>query len=118
MEDRDKAIDQAQILFLNPDILHASILNNHAKWAGFLSQLKYIVVDEVHTYHGVLGAHCAWVFRRLRRLIARLGNASTQWIAFSATLGLAVRRPGAISSRHIANSRYDAVGSCLLPLWD
>ena len=56
------------VILSNPEMVHLSMLPYHASWAEFLSGLTYIVVDEVHTYRGVMGSHMAMVFRRLLRL--------------------------------------------------
>lgn len=76
----------ANILLSNPDMLHQSILPYHAKWAGFLARLKFVVLDEIHTYRGIFGSHVAGVIRRLRRLCRHYGS-SPQFICCSATLG-------------------------------
>ncbi|MCL0078685.1 DEAD/DEAH box helicase [Dehalococcoidia bacterium] len=75
----------ARIVLSNPDMLHLGILPNHRSWTGFLSQLKYVVVDEAHVYRGVFGSHVANVVRRLRRICARYGS-SPQFICCSATI--------------------------------
>ena len=62
------------ILLTNPDMLHRSFLPYHRSWQKFFSGLRYIVVDEVHTYRGVMGSNMAWVFRRLRRICAQYGR--------------------------------------------
>ncbi|MFA4836327.1 MAG: DEAD/DEAH box helicase [Dehalococcoidia bacterium] len=75
----------AQIVLSNPDMVHFGILPNHRLWTGFLSQLKYVVVDEAHIYRGVFGSHVANVLRRLRRICARYGS-NPQFISCSATI--------------------------------
>lgn len=77
--------ERASCLFTNPDMLHYSILPYHEKWAGFLGRLTYLVVDELHSYRGVMGAHVSNVLRRLLRL-ARHYGAEVQMIAASATV--------------------------------
>ncbi len=74
------------ILLTNPEMLHLSLLPYHEKWAAFLAGLSYIVVDEAHTYRGVLGSHMAQVFRRLQRVCNRYG-ARPGYIFSSATVG-------------------------------
>ncbi|HET9869328.1 MAG TPA: helicase-related protein, partial [bacterium] len=74
------------ILLTNPDMLHLGILAFHDAWAGFFKGLKYVVVDEAHSYRGVFGSHVAHVLRRLRRVCAHYG-ASPQFVTCSATLG-------------------------------
>ncbi|GAB7024578.1 DEAD/DEAH box helicase [Salidesulfovibrio brasiliensis] len=73
-------------LLTNPEMLHLSVLPHHDSWAELLENLKYIVVDEVHTYRGVLGSHMAMVFRRLIRLCRHYGSEPT-FIFCSATVG-------------------------------
>ncbi len=73
------------ILITNPDMLHAGILPYHTQWHHFLRRLRYVVVDEIHTYRGVFGSHVANVLRRLQRLCAFYG-ASPRFIACSATI--------------------------------
>ncbi len=81
------------VLFTNPEMLHLSLLPYHSTWKAFIENLKFIVVDEVHTYRGLLGSHMAWVFRRLRRICRRYGTDPT-FIFCSATVG----NPGELAS--------------------
>jgi len=73
-------------LFTTPDMLHFGILPGHDGWKEFFRNLELIVVDEVHTYRGVLGAHFAQILRRLLR-IARHHGADPRIVACSATIG-------------------------------
>ena len=73
-------------LFTNPDMLHYGILPGHDAWKEFFRSLELIVVDEVHSYRGVLGAHFAQILRRLYR-IARHHGANPRIVACSATIG-------------------------------
>ncbi|WP_243439653.1 DEAD/DEAH box helicase [Fundidesulfovibrio soli] len=75
-----------RVLITNPEMLHLSILPHHETWATFLAGLSHVVVDEVHTYRGVMGSHMAHVFRRLRRVCERFGAAPAH-IFCSATIG-------------------------------
>ncbi|EST38882.1 DEAD/DEAH box helicase [Streptomycetaceae bacterium MP113-05] len=72
-EEREWARTYANYLLTNPDMLHRGILPQHSRWASFLRALRYVVVDECHTYRGVFGSHVAQVLRRLRRVCARYG---------------------------------------------
>ena len=74
------------IVVSNPDMLHQGILPHHTKWAQFFENLRYVVIDEVHTYRGVFGSHVANVLRRLKRVCAFYG-VSPQFILCSATIG-------------------------------
>ena len=77
--------NQARIILSNPDMLHMAILPHHTKWADFLSHLRFVVIDEMHTYRGVFGSHVANVLRRLKR-VAQFYGASPQFILTSATI--------------------------------
>ena len=83
---RASARETGQIVISNPDMFHSGILPNHPKWIKFLKNLRYVVVDEVHTYRGVFGSHVANVLRRLRRVAAFYG-ADPLFILCSATIG-------------------------------
>jgi DEAD/DEAH box helicase domain-containing protein len=82
---RAKLRQQGQIILTNPDMLHVGILPNHALWASFFRHLRYVVIDEAHTYRGVFGSQVACVLRRLRRVCALYGS-QPQFIAASATI--------------------------------
>ncbi len=83
---RMSARDQGQIVITNPDMLHSGILPNHPKWIKFLKALRFVVVDEVHTYRGVFGSHLANLVRRLRRVLAFYGS-DPVFVCCSATIG-------------------------------
>ncbi len=81
-----KAVRQAgNIIITNPDMLHSGILPQHTKWVDFFENLRYIVIDELHTYVGVFGSNVANVIRRLKRLCAFYGS-HPQFICLSATI--------------------------------
>ncbi len=84
---RRKIRDQPPpVLMTNPEMLHLSFLPHHERWAHFFKNLKFIVIDEVHTYRGVFGSHMAWVISRLQRIVQKYG-ASPRYILLSATIG-------------------------------
>jgi DEAD/DEAH box helicase domain-containing protein len=74
------------VVVSNPDMLHQAILPHHTKWAQFFENLRYVVIDEIHTYRGVFGSHVANVIRRLQRVCAFYG-VTPQFILCSATIG-------------------------------
>jgi DEAD/DEAH box helicase domain-containing protein len=76
--------NHANVLLTNPDMLHYGILPNHIQWARFFRRLKYVVIDEAHSYRGVFGSHVANLLRRLRRICAHYG-ANPVFIGASAT---------------------------------
>lgn len=65
------ARERSRWIFSNPDMIHLSLLRNHARWAVFLRNLRYLVIDECHYYRGIFGSNVAMVLRRLLRLCAR-----------------------------------------------
>ncbi|MDP6446933.1 MAG: DEAD/DEAH box helicase, partial [Pirellulaceae bacterium] len=85
---------EANLVLSNPDMLHATILPYHTKWSRFFAELKYVVIDEVHTYRGILGAHVAAVLRRLMR-VCRHYDAEPVFLSASATIA----NPGELTSR-------------------
>ncbi len=82
---RPRIRKSARLVITNPDMLHAAILPHHTRWARFFQGLRYIVLDEIHSYRGVFGSHVANVLRRLKRICAFYG-ASPQFICASATI--------------------------------
>ncbi|NIK76603.1 DEAD/DEAH box helicase domain-containing protein [Paenibacillus castaneae] len=73
------------IVITNPDMLHSAILPHHTKWVSLFGNLKYIVIDELHTYRGVFGSHVANVIRRLKRICKFYGS-NPIFICTSATI--------------------------------
>jgi len=89
--ERAWARSHARYLLTTPDMLHRSLLPGHARWSGFFSRLRYVIVDECHEYRGVFGSHVAHVLRRLRRVVAHHaapgGPARPVFVLASATVG-------------------------------
>lgn len=75
----------ARLLITNPDMLHTGILPHHTRWARLFANLRYVVLDELHVYRGVFGAHVANVLRRLQR-ICRFYGAAPRFLCASATI--------------------------------
>ena len=95
--DARKAIrERGHIVLTNPDMLHTGILPHHTKWMRLFENLRYIVLDELHTYRGVFGSHLANVLRRLRR-VAQFYGSDPQFICCSATIA----NPGELASQLI-----------------
>ncbi len=73
------------VIMTNPEMIHLAFLAFHEKWGDWFSRLEMVVVDEVHTYRGVMGSHMAQIFRRLRRICAHYGSDPT-FVFSSATI--------------------------------
>jgi len=73
------------IIITNPDMLHTGILPHHTRWLGFFTKLKYIVIDEIHTYRGLFGSHMSNLLKRLDR-ICKFYNSNPIYICSSATI--------------------------------
>ena len=86
--------EKGHIVLTNPDMLHTGILPHHTRWTRLFENLRYIVIDELHTYRGVFGSHLCNVLRRLRR-IARFYGRDPQFICCSATIA----NPGDLAAR-------------------
>ena len=93
--DARKAIrEKSHIVLTNPDMLHTGILPHHTRWTRLFENLRYIVLDELHTYRGVFGSHLCNVLRRLRR-IASFYGCQPQFICCSATIA----NPGELAGK-------------------
>src|SRR5215207_11527154 len=85
-KDRSAIRRNARIVLSNPDMLHTGILPHHTNWSDFFTNLRFVIIDEAHTYRGVFGSHVANVIRRLKR-VANFYGAKPQFILASATIG-------------------------------
>ena len=90
--------EKSHIVLTNPDMLHTGILPHHTRWTRLFENLRYIVLDELHTYRGVFGSHLCNVLRRLQR-IARFYGREAQFICCSATIA----NPGELASQLVEN---------------
>jgi DEAD/DEAH box helicase domain-containing protein len=86
--------EKGHVVLTNPDMLHTGILPHHTRWTRLFENLRYIVIDELHTYRGVFGSHLCNVLRRLRR-IANFYGREPQFICCSATIA----NPGELAAR-------------------
>ena len=98
--DARKAVrTRGDIVVSNPDMLHQGILPHHTKWAQFFESLRFVIVDEMHSYRGVFGSHMANLLRRLRR-ICRFYQVEPQFILCSATIA----NPGELAAQLIGSA--------------
>ena len=116
---RRKLKNEANVLLTNPDMLHSGILPNHGTWARFLAKLKYVVVDEVHTYRGTFGSNVAHVLGRLNRICEHYGAKPT-FIGCSAT----IRNPKELAERltrrpmHVVENDGSPRGPKAFAIWN
>lgn len=82
---RQKVRKAGHVVITNPDMLHSAILPHHTKWVSLFENLKFVVIDELHTYRGVFGSHVANVIRRLKRICNYYGSHPV-FICTSATI--------------------------------
>ena len=108
----------ANVILTNPDMLHAGILPTHGRWASFLSRLRYVVLDELHTLRGVFGTHVAHLVRRVRRLCAAYGS-SPVFVCCSATIGSPAELASSITGLPVTPVVGDAspAGTRVFALW-
>lgn len=95
---------RAHFVATNPDMLHQSILPAHDRFAALFAGLRFVVIDELHTYRGVFGGHVANVLRRLWRVCARYGS-RPQVIACSATIA----NPGELATALTGREGFELV---------
>ncbi len=121
-EVRRFARERSRWIFSNPDMIHLSLLRNHARWAVFLRNLRYLVVDECHYYRGVFGSNVAMVLRRLLRLCARYSaNNSMPTVIFASAT---TASPGATASELIGQTVVEVTedgsphGARTVALWE
>jgi DEAD/DEAH box helicase domain-containing protein len=84
-ERRKLRTNPPNLLITTPDMLHLGLLPHHESWSRFFRSLGLVVVDELHSYRGVFGAHVAQVLRRLDR-VARHHGAAPRFVCASATI--------------------------------
>jgi DEAD/DEAH box helicase domain-containing protein len=82
---RTKIRKSGHIVITNPDMLHTGILPHHTKWKDLFENLKYVVLDELHSYKGIYGSHLALILRRLLRICEFYGS-KPAFICCSATI--------------------------------
>lgn len=118
-EARSGIREHTRFVFTNPDMLHAGILAGHPRWARLLRHLKYVVIDECHTYRGVFGANVALVLRRLLRL-ARAYGAEPVVILTSATAADPAGQASRLIGRGVLAVQDDTAprGARTVALWE
>ncbi|RKP28518.1 P-loop containing nucleoside triphosphate hydrolase protein [Metschnikowia bicuspidata] len=96
-KDKSYVRNYADIIFTNPDAIHAAILpllseesigSTNRCWNEFFSCLRYVIVDELHVYKGNFGVHFSYVMARLNRMHSKISqkNSVPIYISCSATI--------------------------------
>jgi DEAD/DEAH box helicase domain-containing protein len=118
-EERDWARRHADVVLTNPDMVHHALLPGHVRWSSFLKRLRFVVIDECHSYRGVFGSHVAQVVRRLRRIAAHHG-ASPVFVLASATVADCGTTARALLATDVAEVVDDASprGAVDMVLWE
>lgn len=123
-EIRRFARERSRWVFSNPDMIHLSLLRNHARWAAYLRGLRFVIVDECHYYRGIFGSHVAMVLRRLLRLCERYaapGAAAGPTVIFaSATTASPGASASALIGQPVAEVTEDGSphGARTVALWE
>ncbi len=118
--DRTWARSHASYLLTTPDMLHYTLLPQHARWNGFFRRLHYVIVDECHTYSGVFGSHVAHVLRRLRRVGCHHSATDPVFVLASATISEPARSAQLLTGRPAAAVTTDAAprGPLTFAMWE
>jgi len=114
-----KVKGSANVILTNPDMLHIGILPYHSRWSRLFANLKYVVMDEVHTYRGIFGSNVANVMRRLNR-ICRYYGSSPQFVCCSATIANPVELAESLTGRKmtLVNNDGSPKGDRFFILWN
>ena len=117
-EERAAIRRTANWILTNPDLLHASLLGDHQRWADLLHRCQVVIIDESHVSRGVFGSHVALVLRRLRRLLERYG-ADPLFLLASATVGNPGEHASALTGLEVTEVVADGAprGPSQLGLW-
>ena len=118
-EARQVARQKARVLLTNPDMIHVSLLPRHERWDDFFYNLRYVVIDEAHTYRGVFGSNVANVLRRLRR-VASFYGAEPRFILASATIRNAREHAANLTGVDVTHISGDGapVGARKIVFWE
>ena len=111
--------ENSRWIVTNPDMLHLSVLGRARQWTRILRGLRFVVVDECHSYRGVFGSNVALVLRRLDRLARALG-ADPTFVLASATTSDAAAAASTLTGRDCVEVTDDASpqGGRTVALWE
>ena len=108
---RTKVRNAGHIVITNPDMLHTGILPHHTKWRNLFENLKYVVIDELHTYRGIFGSHFALILLRLARICAFYGSRPV-FICCSATIANPKALADELTGRDVQLVSQNGAPSC------
>ncbi|HEU4824213.1 MAG TPA: DEAD/DEAH box helicase [Nitrososphaeraceae archaeon] len=85
--DRDNILNVLvpEIIITNFDMIHYHLFNR-TKFSRLIRTVKFLVVDEAHSYTGVFGANIHHIIKRLERITGFTDSKKLQIVAASATL--------------------------------
>ncbi|MDR1471838.1 MAG: DEAD/DEAH box helicase [Synergistaceae bacterium] len=108
---RAKVRDAGHIVITNPDMLHTGILPHHTKWKNLFENLRYVVIDELHTYKGIFGSHFALIMQRLLRICEFYGSRPT-FICCSATISNPAELASSLTGREAESVTENGAPNC------
>ena len=105
---RARIKNRARIVLTNPHALH-HYLPWHYQWERFFKNLRYVVLDEAHSYRGLFGSNVALLLRRFSRILHHYG-ASPQFVLSSASIGNPAEFARALTGRPAVSISEDTSG--------
>lgn len=102
-------------LGMNPDLLHFELYGtskpDKEAWRQYLRSLRFVVIDEAHSYLGSFGSHFANLMRRLRVAVDSVGGNSDQiqYILSTATIGNPVEMSLRFTGREATPERLELI---------
>ena len=117
--DKRQILANANIIITNPFGLHFYLPWFKKKWGRICKNLKYIILDEIHTYRGIFGSNFALLLRRLKRILDTY-NIKPIWILSSATIYNAKKFCEKLVGEEfsIVDKDYSPSGAKKVILWD
>ncbi len=107
-EQRDELVENPpHIIATNPEMLIWLLeRNSQGGVPAFFRRLRYVVLDEAHSYRSLLGLHTAALIRRLLVVCHRQANPGPQFVLSSATIGDAESLASRLTAQPAARFRF------------
>ena len=109
-EERRNIKKNGQIILTNPEMLNLSFLQWNQQWSRVFSNLDFVVIDESHSYRGVMGSNMANVLRRFNRICDHYGS-SPRYICCTATIGNPEEHTSKLIGKNVKYIDEDGSGS-------